>query len=426
MAMNQDSPLFRQEVLDAKRPQFYGAIVLTPDASSRWVALIALSVVVALGALIALGSYTRRSTVVGQLHPNQGLIRVTASQAGVVVEQHARDGQEVKRGDVLFVLSGDRMGPDTQGYQRGIAAQIEARRRSLEQDLNRVGASEAQEAEQLRRRAASLRAELEPVSRQAQQLSLRIGGAEDAVRRYEGLYKQGYVSRDELLAKESELTELRTRLQGGRRDVMVLERDLSATQRDLDTLRARFADQRSERERSILLARQEFTEIEARRRVVVTAPADGKVTLMQGEVGQSIEPSRSLVHLIPSTTKLEARLYAPSRATGFVQPGATVLLRYDAFPYQKFGQHVGKVVSISTAGVGAAEIQGFSQRPELAGEPLFTITVSLPAQTINGADRALPLQAGMRVEADMLHETRRLYEWILEPLFAARARMNQG
>jgi hypothetical protein len=32
----------------------------------------------------------------------------------------------------------------------------------------------------------------------------------------------------------------------------------------------------------------------------------------------------------------------------------------------------------------------------------------------------------MRVDADLLHETRRLYEWILEPLYAARARVNNG
>jgi membrane fusion protein len=35
----------------------------------------------------------------------------------------------------------------------------------------------------------------------------------------------------------------------------------------------------------------------------------------------------------------------------------------------------------------------------------------------------LQLQSGMRVEADLLHETRRLYEWVLEPIYAARSRL---
>lgn len=417
-------PLFRPEALAALRPPQHGEIMLVPGTSSRWVALLGLGVVLALGLLITQGSYTRRSTVSGQLFPSEGLIRVSAAQPGVVAELHIRNGQLVRRGEVLLVLSGDRIGPDAVDFQRGMAAQIEARRRSLEDELNRVAAAEPLEAEQLRQRMASLRAEGGQVARQAEQLSLRVQGAEDAVRRYEGLFQQGYVSRDELLARQADLTEHRNRLQGNRREALVLQRESSAAQRELDALRARYGNQRSELERAVLTARQEFTELEARRRVVVTAPADGQVTLVQAEIGQSVDPTRALAHLVPAATQLVARLVAPSRAAGFVREGDPVLLRFDAFPYQKFGQQVGKVSSVSAAAVGAADMQGFAPRPEWAGEPLFAVNVALPAQTIAAAGQRLPLQAGMRVEADLLHETRRLYEWILEPLYAARARID--
>jgi membrane fusion protein len=103
-----------------------------------------------------------------------------------------------------------------------------------------------------------------------------------------------------------------------------------------------------------------------------------------------------------------------------------VLLRYDAFPYQKFGQHVGQVVSVSSAAAVPADLRGYAAAPELAGEPMFAITVSLPEQQIGTSGQRMALQAGMRVDADLLHETRRLFEWILEPLYAARARINNG
>ncbi len=420
------APLFRHEAIQALRPQQHGEIVLIPGASSRWVAAIALLVGLALALLITQGSYTRRTTVSGLLMPTEGLIRLTAAQPGVIVESKVRDGQAVKKGDVLFVLSGDRVGPDAVDFQRGMSTQIEARQRSLEADLKRSNGAQQQEAEQLRRRMLSLRAEIEQVGRQAQQLSLRVNGAEDAQRRYEGLFKHGYASRDELLVKEADTTELRTRLQGSRRETLVLERDAVATQRELDALRTRFDNQRSELQRAVLSARAEFTEMEARRRVVVTAPADGQVTLMQADVGQSVEAAKPLAHLVPAATQLVVRLYAPSRSAGFVQPGAPVLLRFDAFPYQTFGQPSGRVLAVSAAAMGGAEIQGLALRPEWAGESLFAITVSLPQQSIGAAEQRRALQAGMRVEADLLHETRRLYEWILEPVYAARARVAKG
>lgn len=417
------TPLFRQEAVNALRPQQYGDIILIPGVSSRWMAVAGLCVIVCLAALISLGSYTRRTTVGGQIYPSEGLIRVTATQPGVIVEQLVRDGQVVKRGSVLFVLSGDRLGSDNVDYQRGIATQIESRRHSLEGDLKRSTQTEQQEAEQLKRRLTSLRAEQEQVARQAQQLTLRVSGAEEALKRYEGLFKKDFVSKDELLAKETEVVEVRSRQQGNRRDMLALERDLAATQRDLATQRARFGNQRSELDRSILTTRQEFSELEAKRRIVVTAPADGQITLLQAELGQSVEMGRPLAQLVPQNNQLIVRLYAPSKSAGFVQVGTPVLLRFDAFPYQKYGQLKGKVLSVSKAAVSAADIQGYTPRTDVTGEPLFAITVSLPEQMLGDATQKLQLQSGMRVEADLLHETQRLYEWILEPLHAARSRL---
>lgn len=86
------------------------------------------------------------------------------------------------------------------------------------------------------------------------------------------------------------------------------------------------------------------------------------------------------------------------------------------------------MLSISSAAVAPSELQGLALQPALAGETLFAITVSLPQQKLgSGAGTlALPLQTGMKVEADLMHERRPLYEWVLEPLFAARARVNNS
>jgi len=55
--------------------------------------------------------------------------------------------------------------------------------------------------------------------------------------------------------------------------------------------------------------------------------------------------------LLPKGSQLQAQLLAPSRAVGFIEPGDKVLLRYQAFPYQKFGHHAGKVVRVSRSAI---------------------------------------------------------------------------
>jgi membrane fusion protein len=98
-------------------------------------------------------------------------------------------------------------------------------------------------------------------------------------------------------------------------------------------------------------------------------------------------------------------------------------MRFDTFPYQKYGQLKGKVLAISNAAVTATDVQGYLPRTDVVSEPFFDTTVSLPEQMLSESAQKLQLQSGMQVEADLLHETRRLYEWILEPLYAARSRL---
>lgn len=404
-------------------PPAYGATLQLPPIWSTTMAAVALLLVVALGVLIAQGSYTRRSTVTGQVQPSQGLIRLGPDLPGLISEVHVREGQDVQRGALLFVLSGDRPGPDSESYQRSIAAQVEARQRSLQADLERLTVVERQDEQQLRRRIGSLQSELARLRLQADQQRAQVRTAQDALTRYETLARQGYATRDVVQQRQTELAQQRTLQSGLQREVLALERELSTLEQELSGLATRFEIQRSELDRAILQTRQEATELQARRRIVIAAPADGRVTLLRAEPGQRIEPGRPLAHLVPAGSPLVARLYVPSRAAGFVRVGDEVMLRYDPFPYQKFGQQAGRVLSVSTATARPAELEQTAVPAELVDESVYAVTVALPASGLSNTGQALRLQTGMRVEADLLHESRRLYEWMLEPLFAARNRL---
>lgn len=128
---------------------------------------------------------------------------------------------------------------------------------------------------------------------------------------------------------------------------------------------------------------------------------------------------KPLMSIIPDGAVMQAHLYAPSRAIGFIRPGNDVLLRYQAYPYQKFGHARGKVVSISRSAMSGDEISPAFNR----GEAMYCITVSLRSQTMKAYGQAYSLQPGMLVDADILLEQRKLYEWALEPLFSLTGKM---
>ena len=165
----------------------------------------------------------------------------------------------------------------------------------------------------------------------------------------------------------------------------------------------------AELDRQIASLDQQVAENEAKRAVSILAPDDGTLTAIRGHVGQHVEAGSTLLTLLPHSQTLEADLYVTSAAIGFIREGAPVLLRYAAFPYQRFGLYRGRVTQITRAPMtidgGAASSQQFYR---------IVVMPELPYVLTYGERR--PIEAGMQVEADIALDRRRLYQWLFDPL----------
>jgi membrane fusion protein len=53
----------------------------------------------------------------------------------------------------------------------------------------------------------------------------------------------------------------------------------------------------------------------------------------------------------------------------------------------------------------------------MGNEALYRLTITLSEQQISAYGKPQPLKAGMTMAADVIQDRRRLYEWVLEPVF---------
>lgn len=418
--MTRRSTIFRAEALAARTEQWMGDIILVRPVSFALLTAAAAAAAAVVMLFLAFGSYTQRATVSGLLLPRTGLLKVHAPQAGIVIEKHVAEGQPVKRGDVLYTLSGERRG-STGSTQELIAVQLDARRRSLREEADKHRLLFREEKAALGRRIASLQREAERLALQKEDQASRLRIAQETRDRHEHLLSQAYVSRESVQQKQADVLEQRARLQSLERDGLAIERELAARRHEFDSLAPRLENQLAQIDRSIAAVEQEIAENDARRRIVIQAPEEGTATAAQAEPGQAVDASRPLVSIIPRDAQLQAQLHAQSRAVGFIRPGDKVLLRYTAYPYQKFGHASGTVAAVARTALPGDEINSDASIDR--GEPVYRITVDLASQTMPAYGRQQPLQSGMLVEADLLRETRRLYEWVLEPLYSMGRRL---
>jgi membrane fusion protein len=159
---------------------------------------------------------------------------------------------------------------------------------------------------------------------------------------------------------------------------------------------------------------------EAKRENVIRAPVAGVFTNVAATRGEAVADEAPLAMVVPKGSGLHAQLLVPTRAIGFVQPGQEVVLRYDAFPFQRFGQYRGTVERVSRTVWSAGEKVG----QVTVREPVYRVDVRLDAQYIVSGDQKLALRPGMSVNADILQEKRKVWEWVFEPILSLKQRMS--
>ena len=414
--------LFRRQAIDYQRQKFHGAIVLT---RSPWQTAIAAFFVLLVSALIVFAAtqgFARKESVGGVLMPAGGVLRLVAPQAGIVVATPAAQGSRVAAGQTVVQLSAEQSSA-TGPTQEAVARSLASRQGSLSDELQQQGQQVRQQAAALDARAAVVVAGIAQQEREIALQRERVQLVRDVAARYPELVRSGAVSPVESAEKQTELLDQQARLSE-------LERARGAAQGELATLRADRAAlplqagrESSQMRREVQALAQAQAENESHRGTQVLAPQAGEVATLLAAPGQPVIAGQTLATLLPAGVALEAELWVPTRAAGFVHAGTPVWLRVDAFPYARYGQLPAHVREVSQSAVTMADL-GDPASTAVASQQagVFRVRVTLDAGA--PADAALAwrqsLKAGMRVQASLVAEHRTLLEWALEPLFALR------
>lgn len=409
--------LFRPEVLQAKRGSWLGGISLAQPLR-LWVLTTATVVAATVIILfVTLGTYTRRSTVTGQLVPIKGLATVLSPATGVLTQVDVGEGGHVRAGGTLALVTVPRAtagGTDTQVVleqrlrekQDGLRSLQQAQQEQLQAQLNGV----SMQWTVAQRELAQIESEV--ATRQDQ---IRI--ARETLERLRKLEGGQFVSVLQIKQQEATVLEYTGQMQALQRQAIGTRRLIAQLQQARQETPGQLQASEADYRRELAQLEQERVQTQASGALVVKAPVAGVVAAQVVKPGQAVQAGQPLMTLLPGDGRLEAELLVPSRAIGFIAPGDRVLLRYQAFLYQKFGHQEGRVAAISRSALSTGELGALIGNAE-QGEPLYRVTVSLARQAITAYGRPEALKPGMLVDADVLGEQRTLIEWIFEPLYS--------
>jgi membrane fusion protein len=156
---------------------------------------------------------------------------------------------------------------------------------------------------------------------------------------------------------------------------------------------------------------------------MIRAPSDGVVDNLQARIGQRVYSGKGdvpLLTIVPSDDVLFANLLVPVRSSGFLQKGQEITIRYDAFPYQKFGLYSGTIQRISETIFMPNEL---TVTPLPVDGPVYLVSVQLDSSNVSAYGKKFPLKSGMTISADIKLDERSLMQWFLEPIYSLKGNL---
>lgn len=432
-----NSELFSQQHKEYEFLPGYLEIVERPP--SAWARRTAFSITALL--LLALvwaivGKLEIHASATGRVMVSSHSKIIQAYEQGEVVSIMVRDGQHVKKNDILISLNPVGADADVRRLEEQSNYNVlqKARLQALLSSSSELSFIKPESVDktlitstqfQLQAEWDEIQAYLDSIDtevgvNQARQqaaqgelssLALLHKNARTRLDAREKLMQTKYISQVELLEKQQELLEIE-REQSQKQaelDVLKAERQSLLKQRDtyLTQKRRENYEKLNQVESQFLQITQDLIKAKELQRLQnLRAPVDGVVQqLAIHTVGGVVQAAQQLMVIVPDNASLEADVMVLNKDIGFVVAHQSVEIKIDAFPYTRYGSIPATLEYVSLDAV----------QDEQLGL-VFPARVRLQQDSIEVDGRLAPLQAGMSVTAEIRTGDRHIIEYLLSPL----------
>lgn len=417
--ISRDAMLFRNEVIDSKRNRIAGDVVIIQPTSIYLISitvflLFALSLV-----FLTQSEYSRKEKVKGYLIPQKGLVKVFSVREGVLEAIYVQEGDYVEIGSPLVRIANSQNMVTGVDLSDALIEELSKQISTLEVELD-IGEKLFQDdSARLKQQISQLNQSLLSLSKAKNTNKRRLRVKEQQFLKNSKLYENNYISSAQFSIVQDEYLEVMAVNDQLDREVWVIQVDLSDLESQIKSLPERRVLTQASLKRQISELKARQYELENQQAFVKAAPESGVVTAIQPSLGSRINNQSPILSIIPDNSPLEIELLLPTSAAGFVQIGDVIQIRFDAFPYQKFGLAFGAITSIDKALILPSD----KVLPIKMEEATYRVRASIHNQEINAYGKSFPLKVGMIADVDIMLEKRTLLEWILDPIYAIKGQI---
>lgn len=385
------------------------------------------------------------ATATGEIVPLEQIIPVQHVDGGIVYKVYVKDGDTVKKGDVLFQLNPEPNTSDLKRLQKRqnaleiaiyrLQAQLSGKNISYDDILSAITyknvtepallkleienaqmyqqqslQQDAYNKAQLATRLAQEKINLKNNSEQLLALDDRQKVIEDQLRMYNSLNEQKAISRVDLLNVQERLQEIignmltmkqnRTTIES---TILDLENKLRTFEFDKDNAALKELNDDTSQ---LLEVREQIARAQvAVDQLVVKAEADGIIKGFSLHPGDVVTAGTVLFDIVPISAKLIAEIKVTTTDVGHIKIGDPVQVKVGTYDFATYGSLEGTLISISA-----------STFLDPDKKPYYKCDVSLPKNYLGDDPKRNLVFPGMTVIAEIKTGKRSLLHYLLKPV----------
>jgi hemolysin D len=367
----------------------------------------------------------------GKLIPQGEVFQVAPIESGKIERLAVKEGQAVRKGDVLAELDTDLTEKELQRLQAVIAAIQTERLETLAMvDKTRLQAQTRLDvaASEMQAQQVAIRQNLATIeTNRLMSSQLRDDADQESTRlaRLKPLSEVGAIPQERVF-------EIESTMRSKTRSITESEGSLQRVLGDTDRLKAELQQKRSQMEQAKIASQQELQQLQSRlsglqsrqretqillaaaqtrlQQRYLLAPVNGTIlSLNPRNRGEVIPAGQSIAEIAPQGKPLILSAMLPSQEAGFVKVGMTVRLKMDAYAYQDYGVIEGKVLNVSADSKS-------NPQPGVAAGSFYRVDIALSRQGVYDRGQLLQFRPGQTATAEIVTRRRQILEAILEPI----------
>lgn len=412
------SELFRKAAIDAKSRRLHGEVILQQTFSTRALTGVIMIIVALSGVWLATGKFARTEPAKGILVPIDGASKVYAMRPGIVSGLMVKDGDVVKAGQKLAVITIETPNASGSYSAAETLSSISLQETMANEQIELTSRRSRGETAKIGRAIEGLKAQKSDIFEQIALQKEMVASSSATFDQLKAVVEKGFVSKLEYERRRQGFISAKQELSRLKQQLTSIESDIIRSTDELERLSLDGKTDQVSTRSAIETLKQQRTKVQEGVSYLIKSPVSGVVTAIQTRPGRATSSTVPLLVIVPNTSRLKADIYVPSRAIGFIRSNQEVRLLYDAFPYQRFGSFTARIDTISRVAVAGEE----TDAPFKIEEPVYRITAIPNRQHVNAYGKTISLQPGMTLVANIILERQSFLEWLLSPLRAVANR----